>query len=135
MSLDHIVNRVAAENAAIRHALEVFAEHEWLRQSCAEKGIPISKPETANTMAAITAIVAARHGLTVEELREPGRSRYVAYPRQEAMWMMRQVKTANGEHRFSLPQIGRYLGGRDHTTVLHGVKAHEARALAKQEAA
>jgi len=29
--------------------------------------------------------------------------------------------------RYSLPAIGRFLGGRDHTTILHGVRAHRAR--------
>jgi len=45
-----------------------------------------------------------------------GRSRNaeVALPRQIAMFLLRE------EIGISLPQIGELLGGRDHTTVLHG---------------
>jgi chromosomal replication initiator protein len=65
--------------------------------------------------------VALRHALTVEDLRGPSRARRVAWPRQELMWRARR------ETRLSLPQIGDRLGGRDHTTVIHGVRAHQAR--------
>ena len=44
------------------------------------------------------------------------RSRAIAYPRQIAMYLARQLTD------YSLPEIGEYFGGRDHTTVMH---AHE----------
>jgi len=72
-------------------------------------------------MAAILADVAASHRLSVRELRGPGRHRYVAWPRQEAMWRLRTTG------RYSLPQIGAFLGGRDHTTVIKGIRAYERR--------
>jgi len=71
------------------------------------------------TMAQIAAEVAAKHGLTVEELRGPARGFKVAHPRQEAMARMR------AETSQSLTAIGRYFG-RDHTTVMHGVRTHNA---------
>lgn len=37
------------------------------------------------------------------------------------MWALKQ------EGRWSLPQIGRLLGNRDHTTIIHGVRQHEKR--------
>ena len=51
--------------------------------------------------------------LTEEELTGPSRSRRIARPRQVAMYLMRQETNA------SLPQIGKKLGGRDHTTAIH----------------
>jgi chromosomal replication initiator protein len=42
------------------------------------------------------------------------RAREVALPRQIAMYILRK------EAKISLPQIGQALGGRDHTTVMHG---------------
>jgi chromosomal replication initiator protein len=36
-----------------------------------------------------------------------------------AMWLCKQMPSR------SLPEIGRRLGGRDHTTVMHGVKRVE----------
>jgi chromosomal replication initiation ATPase DnaA len=134
MSLADIVTNVSEQNVAIRKALEVFAEHEWLRQSCADKGIQLPAPDHAQSMASIAAIIAAKYELTVQELRGPGRFKYAAHPRQEAMWTMRQVKLADGSHRFSTTQIGRYFN-RDHSTVVHGCSAYAARAIAAQEAA
>ena len=45
--------------------------------------------------------------------------------RQELMWILREVKI-NGRPRYSYPQIAKFLR-RDHTTVIHGVRAHEQR--------
>lgn len=72
-------------------------------------------------MAVIALRVAAKWGLTLEVLKGQSRRRSVAWARQEAMYEM----YATG--LFSSPQIGRFLGGRDHTTVLHGCRRHAAR--------
>jgi chromosomal replication initiator protein len=55
-------------------------------------------------------------GLTVEELVSPTRTVRVAWPRQLAMYLARELTDA------SLPAIGRQFGGRDHATVLHAVR-------------
>lgn len=128
------VAQMAEQNAAMRQALDVIRENEFLRETLADKGIPVEEP--VQSMAMIAALVATRHSCSVAELRGPARERCIAWPRQEAMWLMRQVLTPKGEHRFSLLQIGRFLGDRDHTTVLHGIRKHDGRrALAQQEAA
>jgi chromosomal replication initiator protein len=57
-------------------------------------------------------IVARTFSLTVERLSSPDRSREVALPRQIAMYLLRETNV-------SLPQIGHFLGGRDHTTVMY----------------
>ena len=55
-----------------------------------------------------------RHfGLQREELTSPARTSRIAWPRQVAMYLTREL---TGK---SLPAIGRHFGGRDHTTVLH----------------
>lgn len=69
----------------------------------------------------IIAEVAERHKLTPADLRGPCRRRAISWPRQEAMWELQQ------RTRLSTPQIGDLLGGRDHTTVLHGLKRHKER--------
>ncbi|RZJ46271.1 MAG: hypothetical protein EON87_05250 [Brevundimonas sp.] len=65
--------------------------------------------------------VANEHGLSLAEITGERRHRFIAWPRQEAMWRLYQHTS------FSLPAIGRLMGGRDHTTVLHGIRAFEAR--------
>ena len=66
--------------------------------------------------------VATRCDISVGDLRGSCRSRWASNPRQEAMYLARKTG------RFSLKQIGDFFGGRDHTTVLHAVRAYERRA-------
>lgn len=72
----------------------------------------------------IIAETAADHRIPVDEMLSERRQRHLVYARQDAMWRIRQQTT------FSLPRIGGFFGGMDHTTVLHGIRAHEARLAA-----
>ena len=65
------------------------------------------------TIKRIQDIVSQRFNVTVDELVSPRRSQAVAYPRQVAMYLSRELTDS------SLPAIGREFGGRDHTTVIH----------------
>jgi chromosomal replication initiation ATPase DnaA len=75
--------------------------------------------------------VADKHGLTVADLkRQPGAHRQtpraIAYPRQEAMWLMASQANADGSARWSYAMIGGWFG-MDHTSVYTGAKAHARR--------
>ena len=72
------------------------------------------------TVRSIMCEVADKYGLCLVDLIGPSRERKLAWPRQEIFW-----RCAN-ETKASLPQIGRELG-RDHTTVIHGIRKHQAR--------
>lgn len=65
----------------------------------------------------VAAFVAHQHGLTVAQLYSQRRTRAYARPRQVAMYCIRQVCP-----HMSYPGIGLLIGGRDHTTILHGVR-------------
>jgi chromosomal replication initiator protein len=69
----------------------------------------------------IQAAVGAHFGLTPGELLSTTRSARIAWPRQVAMYLAREL---TGE---SLPSIGRHFGGRDHTTVLHACRRASTR--------
>ena len=60
--------------------------------------------------------VCQEFGLTISQLKAKNNSHAVAYPRQIAMFLAKEMTTA------SLPQIGREFGGKHHTTVLHSIK-------------
>ncbi len=64
----------------------------------------------------IQLVVSQHFGIAREELLAPGRAARIAWPRQLAMYLSREL---TGE---SLPEIGRHFGGRDHTTVLHACR-------------
>ena len=51
--------------------------------------------------------------MSVEELVSQRRVHAIAYPRQVAMYLSRELTDS------SLPKIGREFGGRDHTTVIY----------------
>src|SRR5690348_3183204 len=53
--------------------------------------------------------------VSIADLRSDRRQQSIAYPRHIAMYLCRELTDA------SLPKIGAKLGGRDHSTVLHGV--------------
>lgn len=57
--------------------------------------------------------VARQFGTTATELRSRKRARSAALPRQCAMLLARELTAG------SLAQIGRFFGGRDHSTVVH----------------
>ena len=74
---------------------------------------PQGEPAPEVTIPRIQEAVSQRFGVTLEELVSPRRSQAVAYPRQVAMYLSRELTDA------SLPMIGKEFGGRDHTTVIH----------------
>lgn len=65
------------------------------------------------TMEIIREVVANHFNLNIEDLNSSKRTKVLAYPRQIAMYLCRELTDT------SLPQIGEFFGGRDHTTVLH----------------
>jgi len=76
-----------------------------------------------DTIKAIQDAVAQMFGLSTEELRTESRSRDVAFPRQIAMYLAKQLTDA------SLSEIGQEFGGKHHTTVMHSIaKIHQLRA-------
>jgi len=75
--------------------------------------LPEKKGVRAATIADIQALVARHYSLSVDDLKSDSRVRRVAFPRQIAMYLCRELTN------HSLPKIGEEFGGRDHTTVLH----------------
>jgi chromosomal replication initiator protein len=69
----------------------------------------------------IVRAVAAAYKVSPKDLCGRSQRRRYAWPRQELMWRLHETG------RYSLSQIGAFLGGRDHTTVLHGIREHAKR--------
>jgi chromosomal replication initiator protein len=55
------------------------------------------------------------YGLRAKDLKVRSNSKVIAFPRQVAMFIVKQLTSA------SLPEIGRQFGGKHHTTVLHSI--------------
>lgn len=65
------------------------------------------------TVSHVQKIIGDHFGLKLDELQGKKRTRNVAFPRQVAMYLTRELTD------MSLPRIGDAFGGRDHTTVIH----------------
>ncbi len=74
--------------------------------------LPDKKPVDI-TIDLIQQKVALYFNIKLEDMISKKRTRTVAYPRQIAMYLCRELTTE------SLPKIGNHFGGKDHTTVLH----------------
>ncbi len=68
------------------------------------------------TVDSILKAVGERFSMTPAQLKMKSNTRQIAYPRQIAMYLVKELTQA------SLPEIGRYFGGKHHTTVLHSVQ-------------
>jgi chromosomal replication initiator protein len=71
------------------------------------------------TIDLIVRAVAERFNLQPGQLKLKTNVQNIAYPRQVAMYLAKEMTPS------SLPEIGRYFGGKHHTTVLHSVQKIE----------
>lgn len=70
------------------------------------------RPKEVN-IAYIKEVVSTKLGIKMDDFDSKKRTRTIAYPRQIAMYLSRELTD------LSLPKIGEQFGGRDHTTVIH----------------
>ena len=73
------------------------------------------------SMQSILDSVVSYYDVKLSDLVGKRRHKSIVLPRQVCMWLARH------HTRYSLEEIGGYLGGRDHTTVLHAVRTVTAR--------
>ena len=74
--------------------------------------LPSEKPKQI-TAELIQEVVSDFFGIRIEDFKAKKRTRNVAFPRQIAMYLTRELTD------LSLPKIVESFGGRDHTTVIH----------------
>ena len=106
--LEGALTRVVAFSSLTDRPLTVELAEDVLRDV-----YPQGEAAPEVTIPLIQEVISQRFGVTLDELVSPRRSQAVAYPRQVAMYLSRELTDA------SLPMIGKQFGGRDHTTVIH----------------
>jgi len=75
----------------------------------------IATQEKKVTIELIQKRVGEQFGLREQDLKMRSNAKAIAFPRQIAMYLVKQLTSA------SLPEIGRQFGGKHHTTVLHSI--------------
>ena len=108
--LEGALIRVVAYSSLINQDVTVHLAAEALKDI-----IPSSRNRVI-TIQDIQQRVGEYYGMKTEDFKARKRTKNVAFPRQIAMYLSRELT----DH--SLPKIGEAFGGRDHTTVIH---AHE----------
>ncbi|MBG98735.1 MAG: chromosomal replication initiator protein DnaA [Solibacterales bacterium] len=86
-----------------------------------------SSARTKVTLESIQRAVAEEFGMSIARLQAKSNARAVTLPRQVAMYLCKELTPA------SLPEIGRSLGGKHHTTVIHALTKIERRRQDDQE--
>ncbi len=119
--LEGALTRVAAFADLTNSVIDVSLTKDILKEI-----LPETKPKKITSRAIMTE-TAKFFGVSVADLTGESRSRFISYPRQVAMYLSREMT----DH--SLPKIGADFGGRDHTTVMHGVKKISASLKKDQE--
>lgn len=105
--LEGALIRILAYSSLTNNKLDVSVAEEALKDIISD-----NKPKPI-TCELIQEIVASHFNLKVEDFKSRKRNRPIAYPRQIAMYLTRELT------EMSLPKIGEDFGGRDHTTVIH----------------
>ncbi|MCH5585036.1 chromosomal replication initiator protein DnaA [Shimazuella sp. AN120528] len=108
--LEGALIRVVAYSTMLNQSISIDLAHEALKNL-----VSPNQPKLIG-IPEIQQVVGDYYQLRVEDLKSKKRTKTIAYPRQIAMYLSRELTDS------SLPKIGEDFGGRDHTTVIH---AHE----------
>lgn len=117
-------DRLARENATLRSQIDEYEDRisdftreiKKLNETICE--LRDTRPSVYVTARQICKLVANAHDITLNELMSDRRSHHLVVARAHAMYLIQQ------HTHLSIPQIGARVGGRDHTTVLHNIRAH-----------
>lgn len=110
--LEGALIRLLAYTSLTGAELSVSTAHEVLKNI-------IETQEKRVSIEQIQRRVGEHFGKRGQDLKVRSNSREIAFPRQVAMYIVKQLTAA------SLPEIGRQFGGKHHTTVLHSINKIE----------
>ena len=107
--LEGHLNRVSAYASLTGHAITLEVAHEALKDLLTKEDKPVTPQE-------ILRVVATHYGQTVTNLKSKSNAQTVAFPRQVAMYICKQITD------LSYPEIGRVFNNKHHSTVMYSVE-------------
>jgi chromosomal replication initiator protein len=107
--LEGHLNRVSAFASLTGHRINIDLAKEALKDLLSKDNKPI-------TPADIMKVVAAHYGIKISDLKSKSNSRPIAYPRQVAMYMCKELTD------LSYPEIGKLFNNKHHSTVMYSVE-------------
>ncbi len=105
--LEGALIRIVAYSSLTNSDINLELAEEALKDIISENKVVEITPDL------IKKFVAKEYGISLDDFSSKRRTRAIAYPRQIAMYLTRELTD------LSLPKIGEEFGGRDHTTVIH----------------
>jgi chromosomal replication initiator protein len=122
--LDYIANNIKSNIRELEGALNRLIAFHNLEN--VEITMEIAQRELANiitpdkpreiTPQLIIEVVSEHFHISMDQMISKGRSKDIAKPRQIAMYLCKTMTSS------SLDTVGSLLGGRDHSTIIHGIK-------------
>lgn len=122
----YVANKITSNIRELEGAIKkIVSYHNLIREditlSLAEKALKDfntsnKKPVTPEL---IIETVEKQFGLKENDLKSTKKTRDIAYPRQMAMYVIKELTD------FNLTKIGQVFGGKDHTTVIHAIRKIE----------
>jgi chromosomal replication initiator protein len=107
--LEGHLNRVTAYSSLTGHPVSIDLTKEALKDLLSKD----NKPITPND---ILKVVAAHYGIKVSDLKSKSNARPIAYPRQVAMYICKELTD------LSYPEIGKIFNNKHHSTVMYSVE-------------
>jgi chromosomal replication initiator protein len=107
--LEGHLNRVAAFASLTGNRLSIDLAKEALKDLLSKDNKPITPPD-------ILKVVAAHYGIKVSDLKSKSNARPIAYPRQVAMYICKELTD------LSYPEIGKIFNNKHHSTVMYSVE-------------
>ena len=104
--LEGALIRVIAYSSLVSHKIDLSVAQEVLKEIVSDNKIDVNVER-------VQRVVAEYFGVGSNDMRIKKRTKKVAYPRQVAMFLSRELT------KLSLVEIGGLFGGRDHSTVIH----------------
>lgn len=114
---EHIEGLRELEGFLVRLLSEVEINHQPLDRQTVERLLHLSRPTNGQgrivTPAEVINAVSTFYGVGVQQLKGERRTKTIVWPRQILMHLL------HSELKLPLEEVGRLVGGRDHTTVMH----------------
>jgi len=110
--LEGHLNRVAAFASLTGHRINIDLAKEALKDLLSKDNKPITPTE-------ILRVVSAHYGLKVTDIKSKNNSKTIAFPRQVAMYMCKELTD------LSYPEIGKLFNNKHHSTVMYSVERIE----------
>ncbi|MGZ8830901.1 MAG: chromosomal replication initiator protein DnaA, partial [Thermoanaerobaculia bacterium] len=110
--LEGHLNRVAAFASLTGHPINIDLAKEALKDLLSKDNKPITPAE-------ILRVVSAHYGLKVTDIKSKNNSKTIAFPRQVAMYMCKDLTD------LSYPEIGKLFNNKHHSTVMYSVERIE----------